>query len=779
MMQRAPWSRDLSLTRPLLALLALWVVLFAPQIFAAKAYVATDAIEFDAFSKYSQERWAEHHERTHWNPYVFTGMPTTVSLADTRPQWLPGPLLDAYDGLQGFALWPPLMLELLAHLLGMLAIALLARRLWGAGDVGMVWAGVAWGLAPGLLVPFAYGHDAQLVTASLIPVVLLLIHVVFAEDGWPTIAGAAIALALVVGFQGIGGHPQVLAYAALLAVAFAVQRAWHLKRWERLVWAGGAALFGAAIAAAVWWPALLYGQHSVRGEFTVAEAAPYSLAIRDLFAMVWPWAMGFGGPAYWGAMNDTLYPQYLGAPVVLFGLLGLVGAKERGAAWLLMAASLVAIVIALGVHTDGLHGLLQRVIPFGASFRVVVVALVVAQLGFALLSARGIERVLATLDTRGWRGPATFGWGAVIVFALAALLLGAGPLGDFYTYAMRAVRPDLPPNVAQTLTLRAALDLGFRALLMAGLMAALLWSRRTAVRSVALVVALAILAFDIGSVSAPMLWRTTGSLRDREPVHRPVAARLASENPEYRVMILVQQVFFSNQWVPWRARSISGYHGAVNQAWNDLRTHGLLAKENVLRAFSVQYVTGQYPPLDDNTRFSLAPESEPRDPAWRAVFTLPRAYAVQRVLAAASDDSVLLAMGSPYFQPDQFVLTTDRAAEGSYSSPASCQVRWIEDGPDHQVLEADTEGETFLVITDALFPGWTAMIDGKPAPIYRVNHLVRGLKLPAGHLRIELSYEPEGWAAATTVTRGAFALWFVIAALWGFRMFVTRRRAPA
>lgn len=47
-----------------------------------------------------------------------------------------------------------------------------------------------------------------------------------------------------------------------------------------------------------------------------------------------------------------------------------------------------------------------------------------------------------------------------------------------------------------------------------------------------------------------------------------------------------------------------------------------------------------------------------------------------------------------------------------------------------------------LILSDAVYPGWTARIDGDPSPILPVDHLFRGIALPAGGHEIEMDYEP-------------------------------------
>ncbi|HUK64763.1 MAG TPA: hypothetical protein VLV15_15585, partial [Dongiaceae bacterium] len=168
---RVLWSAGLIVTLG-------WAALFAPQLFQQRVFTQGDARMFRPFSDFSRERWLTTHQRTHWNPYVYAGIPADVSLADSRPQYLPDLALDVFERVRPSNL-VPLGGPLLAYLAGMLAMAALARALWGCGVSGMVFAALAWGLLPELISPLVNGHDAQAVSVGLIPVLLLGVHGAF------------------------------------------------------------------------------------------------------------------------------------------------------------------------------------------------------------------------------------------------------------------------------------------------------------------------------------------------------------------------------------------------------------------------------------------------------------------------------------------------------------------------------------------------------------------------------------------------------------------------
>src|SRR5580765_6534225 len=177
------------------ALTFAWLLLFFPVLGGHATFVRGDAGRYTAFAEFSRARFEATGERTFWNPYVFLGLPTAGSLADPRPQWLPGPLLHAWDALTRTTAGTPLWLPLLACLAGALGAAWLARALWSCGPFAMALAGGIWLVAPGLLVPLAFGHDAQAVSASLIPLVLLAAYLLLLADGSRAVLIRSLAFA--------------------------------------------------------------------------------------------------------------------------------------------------------------------------------------------------------------------------------------------------------------------------------------------------------------------------------------------------------------------------------------------------------------------------------------------------------------------------------------------------------------------------------------------------------------------------------------------------------
>jgi hypothetical protein len=81
--------------------------------------------------------------------------------------------------------------------------------------------------------------------------------------------------------------------------------------------------------------------------------------------------------------------------------------------------------------------------------------------------------------------------------------------------------------------------------------------------------------------------------------------------------------------------------------------------------------------------------------------------------------------------------------------------------PQHSVLDARLESPGLVILSEVYYPGWELTIDGKPAPIYRVNGVMRGAAVPAGNHRLVYTYSPRSFRAGGAISiAGAAALVF-------------------
>ena len=124
---------------------------------------------------------------------------------------------------------------------------------------------------------------------------------------------------------------------------------------------------------------------------------------------------------------------------------------------------------------------------------------------------------------------------------------------------------------------------------------------------------------------------------------------------------------------------------------------------------------------------------------------LPRAFIVHNWMAVGSVEEAIAAMLEPDFDvrrtavveplPEQSIPDSGQVSEGDFG-----QVIIEEYSPEKVVLQSQDPAGGLLILTDADYPGWSAMIDGDPVSIYPANGLFRGVFVPAGEHEIVFEY---------------------------------------
>ena len=97
--------------------------------------------------------------------------------------------------------------------------------------------------------------------------------------------------------------------------------------------------------------------------------------------------------------------------------------------------------------------------------------------------------------------------------------------------------------------------------------------------------------------------------------------------------------------------------------------------------------------------------------------------------------------------------------------------------PERVVLTARAARPARVVLSDVQFPGWHATVDGRDAPLERVDYLLRGVPVGPGAHRIVLEYRPLSWRIGWIVS--LVALLGLAAAVWqSARRWPARSSAP-
>ena len=159
----------------------------------------------------------------------------------------------------------------------------------------------------------------------------------------------------------------------------------------------------------------------------------------------------------------------------------------------------------------------------------------------------------------------------------------------------------------------------------------------------------------------------------------------------------------------------------------------------------------------------------------------PRAYLVSAARTVGSAAAAWEVVAAPSFNPRRTVVLervdsrfrgNDRGRANGEDTPGSA--RLTSDGPQRVTIVVEAATDSWLVLADAWFPGWTATLDGVPVPVLRANYLVRAVAVPAGRHEIVFSYDPPGYATGRSIS---VAAWGVLAVTLLLVVIIVRQTA--
>ena len=83
--------------------------------------------------------------------------------------------------------------------------------------------------------------------------------------------------------------------------------------------------------------------------------------------------------------------------------------------------------------------------------------------------------------------------------------------------------------------------------------------------------------------------------------------------------------------------------------------------------------------------------------------------------------------------------------------------------PDRVELETKLDTPGVVVLADVYYPGWKLSIDGRPAPIYRVNRMMRARRWPKGEHRLVYTFEPGSFKIGAAISLAGLAVSVLLA----------------
>lgn len=472
---------------------------------------------------------------------------------------------------------------------------------------------------------------------------------------------------------------------------------------------------------------------------------------------------------YWGDKPFTSGPVYFGALVCFLFVLGMFVIKNP-MKWWLLAGSVFLTFLALGRNFDAFNDIMFHYLPLYNKFRTVEMALVIPGFVFPIIGIWGLKEIL-TEKVEETCLKKSFLWSlgltggiCLILWLMPSLLLNFQSVYDtqfqnqvpeWYYTALLMDRASL----ASADALRSLIFI----LLGAGL---LVWfwkskNKKTTSMVVSAGIALLILV-DLWTVDRRYLNdRNYVKEKPQDTYQESVADKeiFKDTDESFRVFGL------NNPWqdtnVSYFHHSIGGYHAVKLRRYQELIDHRLDPEyRNIVGALQkaqsiddIMSVLAASPSLNMlNTRYIIYnPDQAPiRNP-----YAFGNAWFVDQVEIVENADAEIEVLNT--INPLETAVVDKRFAkdlEGFTPHKDSTASIVLEKyRPNRLTYKTKADSDQLAVFSEIYYqPGWKATIDGKEAPHFRTDWILRGMVIPAGEHTVVFEFYPDTYVLAANVS---------------------------
>lgn len=516
-------------------------------------------------------------------------------------------------------------------------------------------------------------------------------------------------------------------------------------------------------------------------------------------------------PLYWGPQPFTAGPMYMGAITIFLFVLGLFLYKGKEKWWLL-AATLVAVFLALGNHMMWFTKLFFDYAPMYSKFRTVSMALIVLQFTLPMLGFITLDRILRQEYSK--KEFLRAGWIALALTAGFCLLcvLVPGIAGSFSGRADAQMQDIIVDALKADRRHILSADALWSMVLIVVTFGLILWAYSVPknapksyesdphignARRMQAMVGICLLVF-VNMFAVGKRYLNQDSFTTPRQFNNQFTARqvdkliLEDKAPSYRVVDLSADIF-NDSFNPYWHKCVGGYSPAKLQRYQDLIDRHIVKElqavslgtrnaktieefQNgirniqVLSALNTKYfiLGADMPPVENLEAFG---------PAWFVDSFVPAGTPDEEIALIDSVDLRHTAViGSDFAEAREgFAKISsggsdedplDVSEEISVSGTAKDVIQMTSYAPNELRYHYSASAARTAIFSEIYYPdGWTATVDGAPLDLFRADWIFRAANLPAGEHDIVMRYEPNVYIVAEKASRASSLTLFILLVL--------------
>lgn len=465
---------------------------------------------------------------------------------------------------------------------------------------------------------------------------------------------------------------------------------------------------------------------------------------------------------YWGDQPIIEAPAYIGAVIFFLFFLGIFLVKGKLKQWLI-AATLFSILLSWGRNFEVLTNIFIDYVPLYNKFRAVSSIQIIAELCVPILGVLALKEFfsseVSSKKKKNALENAFFTFIGLIVFGylLAQSFSTFEGLRD-------ANYNDLPGLLDAVIADRKSMLLmdSLRSIGFVIITAAILWFtlKEKLKKQYAIIALVVFLLIDLLSVNKRYV--NASDFKSSRKVEKPFVAssadkQILKDKSHYRVANFTVDPMQDGS-TSYFHQSIGGYHAAKMGRYKELFDYQI-AKNNmsVLNMLNTKY----FIIADQNNQPQAQINPDANGNAWF----------VENLIQVTSANEEINALDSLNTKTTAVInsnkLTTD--INFNFKKDATATITLLDYNVTSLTYQTNTEEEQFAVFSEIYYKnGWNVYVDGDLTPHYRVNYVLRGMKVPAGKHEIVFKFEPKVIQKGSLVSLISYGLLFAITIGWFF-----------
>ncbi|WP_299012351.1 YfhO family protein [uncultured Polaribacter sp.] len=467
---------------------------------------------------------------------------------------------------------------------------------------------------------------------------------------------------------------------------------------------------------------------------------------------------------YWGDQPIVEAPAYIGAVLFFLFFLGIFLVKGRLKQWL-VAATIFSIVLSWGRNFEIVTNFFINYVPLYNKFRAVSSIQVIAELCVPILAVLGLKAFFSKELTQkeklnGLKKAVICFAGLVVVGFMFAHVFGTFEgLRDAQQYKQ------IPGFLDAVMADRKAMLLkdSLRALFLVLVASVLLWLfiKEKAKQVLVILGILAVVLFDLISVNKRYV--NADDFKASKKIEKPFIAteadkKILEDKGYYRVANFAIDVMNDGS-TSYFHNSIGGYHAAKLGRYNEL--------------FEYQIANNNMPILNMlNTKYLIIPNEKGKLEAQKNIEANGNVWFVQNLIGVNNANEEMQMLDSLDTKSSAVILNSDFNKLGlklpiERDSLASITLKEYQ--LNKLVYASNTNSAQFAVFSEIFYKnGWNAYINGELQPHFRVNYVLRGMKIPAGSNEIVFKFEPKVIENGKVFSLTSYALLIFVSVGWFF-----------